>query len=72
MFAETLAAFRPSLASLAADRAVLNTQELECAPQVPVAWWRNRLIGTFSLSPGRWLDLRALDTFQVLRGHSRN
>jgi hypothetical protein len=26
------------------------------------------MIGTFSLRPGRWLDLRALDTFQVLRG----
>lgn len=66
-FAETLAAFRPSLASLAAERAVLNTEELPRAPQVPAAWWRNRIIGRFSLSPGRWLDLRALDTFQVLR-----
>lgn len=66
-FAETLAAFRPSLASLAAERTVINTQELPRPPEVPAAWWRNRLIGTFSLSPGRWLDLRVLDTFQVLR-----
>ncbi len=66
-FAETLAAFRPSLASLAAERTVINTQELPRPPDVPAAWWRNRLIGTFSLSPGRWLDLRVLDTFQVLR-----
>jgi hypothetical protein len=66
-FAETLAAFRLSLASLAAERAVLNTEELQRVPQVPAAWWHNRMIGTFSLSPGRWLDLRTLDTFQLLR-----
>jgi len=66
-FAETLAAFRPSLASLAAERAVLNSTDPLRSPPVPAAWWRNRLVGTFTLGAGRWLDLRALTTFQVLR-----
>jgi len=66
-FAETLAAFRPSLASLAAERAVLNTGEPLRTAHVPAAWWRNRLMATFRLVPGRWLDLRTLTTFQVLR-----
>ena len=66
-FAETLAPFRPSLASLAAERAVLNTSEPVRQAQVPAAWWRNRVVGAFTLVPGRWLDLRALPTFQVLR-----
>jgi hypothetical protein len=66
-FAETLAAFRPSLASLAAERAVLNTDEPFRTAQVPAAWWRNRLMASFRLAPGRWLDLRTLITFQVLR-----
>jgi hypothetical protein len=67
-FAETLAAFRPSLASLAAERAVLNADEPFRTAQVPAAWWRNRLMATFRLASGRWLDLRTLTTFQVLRG----
>jgi hypothetical protein len=66
-FAETLAAFRPSLASLAAERAVLNTDQPFRTAQVPAAWWRNRLMASFRLAPGRWLDLRTLITFQVLR-----
>ena len=66
-FAETLAAFRPSLASLAAERAVLNATEPPRSAYVPATWWRNRLVGTFTLGAGRWLDLRALATFQVLR-----
>jgi hypothetical protein len=66
-FAETLAAFRPSLASLAAERGVLNAAESPRTAQVPAAWWSNRLVGTFTLSGGPWLDLRALTTFQVLR-----
>ena len=67
-FAETLAAFRPSLASLAAERAVTGTTELLRSAQVPLSWWRHRLVGSFRLGPGRWLDLRALPTFQALRG----
>jgi hypothetical protein len=66
-FAETLAAFRPSLASLAAERAVLNATEPPRSAYVPATWWRNRLVGTFTLGGGRWLDLRALATFHVLR-----
>jgi RES domain-containing protein len=66
-FAETLAAFRPSLASLAAERAVLNTDEPLRTATIPAEWWRNRLVATFRLAPGRWLDLRTLTTFQVLR-----
>src|SRR5437016_3193479 len=66
-FAETLAAFRPSLASLAAERAVLNTIEPLRTATIPAEWWRNRLVATFRLAPGRWLDLRTLTTFQVLR-----
>ena len=66
-FAETLAAFRPSLASMAAERAVLNAAEPPRSAHVPAAWWRNRLVGKFTLGSGRWLDLRALATFQVLR-----
>lgn len=66
-FAETLAGFRPSLSSLAAERAVANADESPRAALVPSAWWRQRLVGCFRLAPARWLDLRALDTFQVLR-----
>jgi hypothetical protein len=66
-FAETLAAFRPSLASLATERAVLNTPEPLRSAWVPAAWWGNRLVGAFTLGAGCWLDLRALTTFQVLR-----
>jgi len=66
-FAETLAAFRPSLASLAAEHAVLNATEPPRSAYIPAAWWRNRLVGTFTLGAGSWLDLRALTTFQVLR-----
>jgi RES domain len=49
-FAETLAAFRPSLASFAAERGVLNVAESPRTAQVPAAWWSNRLVGTFTLS----------------------
>jgi RES domain len=66
-FAETLAAFRPSLASLAAERAVLNATEPPRSAHVPAAWGRNRVVGTFTLGSVGWLDLRALDTIQVLR-----
>jgi len=34
---------------------------------VPASWWRHRLVGSFRVAPGRWLDLRALGTFQILR-----
>jgi hypothetical protein len=66
-FAETLAAFGPSLASLATERAVLNAAEPPRIAYVPATWWRNRLVGIFTLGAGHWLDLRALTTFQVLR-----
>ena len=66
-FAETLASFRPSLSSLAIERAVRNADEPLRTAQVPAAWWRNRLMATFRLAPGNWLDLRTLTTFQVLR-----
>ena len=66
-FAETLAAFRPSLTSLAAERMVVNATGPTRSAQVPAAWWRNRLVGTFTLDAANWLDLRALTTFQVLR-----
>jgi len=66
-FAETLAAFRPSLASLAAERAVAHATEPARSVVVPAAWWRNRLVGAFTLDSARWLDLRTLTTFQVLR-----
>jgi hypothetical protein len=66
-FAETLAGFRPDLASLAAERAVVGTSEPLRRPMVPAAWWRHRVVGAFRLGPGRWLDLRVLGTFQVLR-----
>ena len=58
-FAETLAAFRPSLASLAAERAVAYATEPTRSAIVPAAWWRNRLVGAFTLDAARWLDLRA-------------
>jgi hypothetical protein len=35
--------------------------------EVPPDWLARRAIGTFRLLPGRWLDLRRLETFQALR-----
>lgn len=69
-FLETLARFRPSLEALARVQAVARSLEgpLHVA-QVPPDWYRKRGIRAFRLLPDqRWLDLRAAETREALRG----
>lgn len=67
-FIETLAPFRLSLEALAALQGVINTGELPPVPMVPRDWCRGRAVGRFRLAPRqRWLDLRAMETREVLR-----
>jgi hypothetical protein len=66
-FLETLARFRPSLEVLAALEAVENADELLPRPRVPADWYRARAIGRLRLATRqRWLDLRRLETREVL------
>lgn len=67
-FIETLATFRPSLEALAALQEVTGTEEPLPVPLVPPDWYRGRAVGRFRLAPRqRWLDLRSLETCEVLR-----
>jgi RES domain len=67
-FIETLAPFRPSLEALVALQGVMNTDELLPIPVVPPHWYRGRAVGRFRLAPHqRWLDLRSMETREVLR-----
>lgn len=68
-FLETLAAFRPSVDALAALQAVRNTDEPLPVTTVPAGWYRTRAVSRLRLLGGqRWLDVRAADTLEVLRG----
>lgn len=68
-FLETLARFRPSLEVLAALEAVENADESLPRPQVPADWYRARAMGRLRLATRqRWLDLRRLETRELLRG----
>ncbi|HEX5502460.1 MAG TPA: RES family NAD+ phosphorylase [Thermomicrobiales bacterium] len=69
-FAETLAQFRPSLAVLAAERAVTGADEPPPPARgvVPLNWLAKRATRRLRLgSDQRWLDLRAPETRAVLR-----
>ncbi len=68
-FVELLAAFRPSPQALALLRAVENADEPLTSGVVPPDWARKRCGRAFRLRPGqRWLDLRAFETREALRG----
>jgi hypothetical protein len=61
-FAETLAAFRPSLELLAE-----TGDPADIAGELSAGFLRSRGIGTFRLLRGRWLDVRRVDTLAALR-----
>ncbi|MBI4236576.1 MAG: RES family NAD+ phosphorylase [Chloroflexi bacterium] len=68
-FLETLAPFRPSVEALAHLRRVGGG--LEPAPRavVPTDWYQKRAVARMRLGRGqRWLDLRAIETREALRG----
>lgn len=67
-FLETMAGFRPSLDVLAVLNAVENSDEPLPPPLVPADCYQARAIGRFRLrTRQRWLDLRRLETHEVLR-----
>lgn len=69
-FVEALAPLRPSLQVLAAEQAVVHAGEpLSGTPAIlPPHWLRTRAVGRLRVQRGqRWLDLRALETREVLR-----
>ena len=61
-FAETFAAFRPSLELLAE-----TGDPADIAGEVSAGFLRARGTARFYLQPGRWLDLRRIETLEVLR-----
>ena len=70
VFAETLAQFRPSLAVLAAERAVTGADEPPPPERatIPLNWLAKRATRRLRLGPDqRWLDLRAPETRAALR-----
>ena len=67
-FVETLAGFRPSLASLAELQRVAVGVERAQLANVPADWYQKRAIARLRLRPGQqWLDLRAAETRETLR-----
>jgi len=67
-FIETLARVRPSLEYLASVNAITSS-ERPPAPSVPTHWYHRRGVGQLRLGPRqRWLDLRAPETREALRG----
>jgi hypothetical protein len=68
-FLETLARFRPSVAMLARLRDVSGGGEPSPVGVVPADWYQRRGVSRLRLEPGqRWLDLRAAETREALRG----
>jgi hypothetical protein len=61
-FAETLAAFRPSLDLLAE-----TGDPADISGEVPASFLLARGTATFHLRSGRWLDLRRVETLEALR-----
>jgi hypothetical protein len=69
VFVESLARFRPDLATLAGERARPADEPVTPAgAPIPPSWLTARLMGRLRLGPGqRWLDLRAPETREALR-----
>ncbi|MBI4493874.1 MAG: RES family NAD+ phosphorylase [Chloroflexi bacterium] len=67
-FIELLARLRPSLAVLARLQQVGDEEAVPKAA-LPSSWYQRRAVARLRLSAGqRWLDLRATETRQALRG----
>jgi hypothetical protein len=68
-FVEVLAQFRPSLQTLAAEQSLADTREPRMRPHIPRDWYDTRGIARLRVKPWqRWLDLRAIETREALRG----
>lgn len=66
-FVETVARFRPSLETLAGLRKIEGDLEPSLT-RVPPDWYQKRAVVRLRLRPRqRWLDLRAPETWEVLR-----
>jgi len=67
-FVETLAAFRPSVESLARLQDLAGRERPILMSTIPADWYQRRAVARLRLLPGQvWLDLRVPETRETLR-----